>query len=86
MRFNCRLITLRRAGDDRPPPDALPPAETGDHSYVAYLHADGVGALHAEIPAARRDHSAAAYRQAWGMREMAIATPDGHRLMIGQKI
>jgi hypothetical protein len=30
-------------------PDALPPAETGDHSYFAYLHADDVDALHAEF-------------------------------------
>lgn len=67
-------------------PDAMLPAETGDHSYFAYLHVDDVDALHAEIV-----QQGAIVRQApsdkpWGMREMAIATPDGHRMMIGQKL
>lgn len=67
-------------------PDAMPPAETGDHSDFAYLHVDDVDALHAELA-----ERGAVIRQApadrpWGMREMAVATPDGHRMMIGQRI
>ncbi|MGE0348416.1 VOC family protein [Hydrogenophaga sp.] len=67
-------------------PDAMPASATGDHSYFAYLHVDDVDALHAEFvqrgalipqPPADKPH---------GMREFLVATPDGHRLMIGQDI
>jgi hypothetical protein len=47
-------------------PDALPPAQTGDHNYFDYLHFHDVDALHAEFLAARRDHTAAVDRQALG--------------------
>ncbi len=30
-------------------PDALPPSQTGDHSYFAYFHVDDIDALHAEL-------------------------------------
>lgn len=67
-------------------PDALPPSATGDHSYFGYLHVDNVDALHEEFvqrgalilqPPADKPH---------GMRECLIATPDGHRLMVGQDL
>ncbi len=65
-------------------PDALLPSATGDHAYFAYLHVDDAHALHAEWvqrgavvlhPPIDRD---------WGMREFAVTTPDGHRLMVGE--
>lgn len=65
-------------------PEALLPSATGDHAYFAYLHVDDAHALHAEWaqrgaivlhPPIDRD---------WGMREFAVATPDGHRLMVGE--
>jgi hypothetical protein len=43
-------------------PDALSPAQTGDHNYFGYLHFHDVNALHAEFLAARRDHTAAVDR------------------------
>ena len=67
-------------------PDAVPPSATGDHSYFGYLHVDDVDALHEELvnrgalirqPPADKPH---------GMREFLVATPDGHRFMIGQEI
>ncbi|MBT9463527.1 VOC family protein [Hydrogenophaga sp.] len=67
-------------------PDAVPPSATGDHSYFGYLHVDDVDALHEELvsrgaliqqPPADKPH---------GMREFLVATPDGHRLMIGQDL
>ena len=65
--------------------DAVLPEEIGEHSYFAYLHVDDVDTLHAEI--ARRG---AIVRQPpadkpWGVREMTVATPDGHRMMFGQR-
>lgn len=67
-------------------PAATPPSATGDHSYFGYLHVDDVDALHAEFvqrgalilqPPADQPH---------GMREFLVATPDGHRLMMGQDL
>lgn len=65
-------------------PDALPPGELGDHSYFAYLHVDDIDALHREWAARGALIGRAPHDTSWGMREMAVATPDGHRLMVGQ--
>ena len=67
-------------------PDAMPPSETGDHSYFACLHDDDVDALHAEFVQRGAIIRQPPADRPWGMREMAVATPDGHRMMIGQKI
>ncbi|MFK3703375.1 VOC family protein [Klebsiella sp. NPDC088457] len=67
-------------------PDAISPSALGDHSYFAYLNVADVDALHDEWrqngalilqPPADKPH---------GMREFLLATPDGHRLMVGQEI
>lgn len=67
-------------------PDAIPPVDIGDHRYFGYLHVDDADALHEELvgrgaiilqPPTDRPH---------GMREFLVATPDGHRLMIGQDV
>jgi uncharacterized glyoxalase superfamily protein PhnB len=65
-------------------PDALPPAALGDHSYFGYLHVDDVDALHAEFVARGALILAVPADKPWGLREMPVATPDGHRLMFGQ--
>jgi uncharacterized glyoxalase superfamily protein PhnB len=67
-------------------PDAMLPAQTGDCSYFAYLHVDDVDALHAEFVRRGAIIQQPPVDRPWGMREMAVATPDGHRMMIGQKI
>jgi uncharacterized glyoxalase superfamily protein PhnB len=50
----------------------------GDEFDVDALHAEFLqrGAIILHLPT----------NQPWGKREMAIATPDGHRMMIGQTI
>lgn len=67
-------------------PNAIPPVDIGDHRYFGYLHVDDADALHEELvgrgaiilqPPTDRPH---------GMREFLVATPDGHRLMIGQDV
>ena len=62
-------------------PDALPPTGLGDHSYFAYIvldtiepYLDIVTAAGAEIIKPLRD-------EPWGMREFAVRTADGHRIM-----
>ena len=67
-------------------PDALPPSELGDHSYFGYWHVDDVDRMHDEIAARGAIILHAPADRPWGMREMAIATPDGHRIMIGQRL
>ncbi|MFT4172381.1 MAG: VOC family protein [Rhodocyclaceae bacterium] len=67
-------------------PDALLPAQLGDHAYFAYWHVDDVDALFAEFASRDAIILQAPANKPWGMREMAIATPDGHRMMIGQSV
>jgi len=67
-------------------PDALPPQEIGDHSYFAYLAVDDVDVLHAELAAKNAIILHGPENKPWGRREMAVATPDGHRMMFGQAI
>ena len=67
-------------------PDALPPHEIGDHSYFAYITVDDVDALHAELIAKGALILRTPETQPWGKREMAVATPDGHRIMFAQSI
>ena len=67
-------------------PDAMRPADLGDHSYFAYLIVDDVDVLHAEFGNRGAIILHAPSDKPWGRREMAIATPDGHRMMIAQAI
>lgn len=67
-------------------PDALAPAELGDHSYFAFLATDDVDALHAELAARSALILAPPADKSWGWREMAVATPEGHRIMFAQWI
>ena len=67
-------------------PDASPAAEIGDHSYVAYLRVDGIEEIHDTARVAGADIIKAPKDEPWGMREMAIRSPDGHRFMLGEPI
>jgi catechol 2,3-dioxygenase-like lactoylglutathione lyase family enzyme len=67
-------------------PDAMAPSAMGDHSYFGYLNVDNADALHEEFvsrgaiilqPPADKPH---------GMREFTVATPDGHRMVVGQDL
>jgi uncharacterized glyoxalase superfamily protein PhnB len=67
-------------------PDVPPAAEIGDHSYVAYLHVDDVDAFHHRAMAAGAEVMHPPRDEPWGMRELALRSPDGHRFMLGQTI
>ncbi len=64
-------------------PDALPPRDLGDHSYFGYVAIDDVDAYHRAIAAAGAEIIVPPTDRSWGMREMAVRTPDGHRIMFG---
>lgn len=65
-------------------PDALAPADTGDHAYFAYIEVDGIDALHAELAVRGIDTIKPLRDEPWGMREFGVRTVDGHRMMFGE--
>ncbi len=66
--------------------DALPPANLGDHNYFGFFATGDVDALHAEFEARAALILAAPADKPWGWREMAVATPEGHRMMFAQPL
>ena len=82
-RFVTRDICRVMLGEN---PKAIRPSELGDHSYFAYIDVSNLDAYHDEI--AKRDAIILAppADKPWGMREMMVKTPDGHRVMFGQRI
>lgn len=67
-------------------PDDLDPNQLGCHRYFAYLKVDDADAWHAELQAKAIPGIGPITTQPWGMREFAIHTPDGHRLMVGHHV
>ncbi|RZA36630.1 MAG: bleomycin resistance protein [Lysobacteraceae bacterium] len=67
-------------------PGAMPAAQTGDHSYFAYLDVTDVAAWHARAVAAGAEFVKPLRDEPWGMREFGLRTADGHRIMIGQEL
>jgi catechol 2,3-dioxygenase-like lactoylglutathione lyase family enzyme len=64
-------------------PDAIPPAELGDHSYFAYVLVEHIDSLFAELTARGAKVIKQLRDEPWGMREFGIRTVDGHRMMFG---
>lgn len=67
-------------------PGSIPAAELGDHSYFGYFATEDVDALASEFFAAGAAISSPPADKPWGWREMAIATPEGHRMMFAQRL
>lgn len=67
-------------------PDAMPPLELGDHQYFGYIEFDDIDAYFAEIDRERADIIKKPTSEEWSMREFAVRTPDGHRVMFGQDL
>jgi uncharacterized glyoxalase superfamily protein PhnB len=67
-------------------PDEVPAADIGNHSYLAYLRVDDVDAFHARALDAGAEILKAPVDEPWGMREMALRSPDGHRFMLGASL
>src|SRR5438067_2482605 len=60
-----------------------PAAELGDHSYFAYWNVEGVDAFYNELLAKGAAMLSAPADRPWGLREFALRTPDGHRIVCG---
>jgi catechol 2,3-dioxygenase-like lactoylglutathione lyase family enzyme len=67
-------------------PDAVPMSKTPDHSWFAYLHVSDATSLYREIVAQGVTIWHQLEVKPWGMREFAIVTPDGHRIVLGEKL
>lgn len=67
-------------------PDAMPPRELGDHSYFAYLRVDSIDEYFAQVQARGGRILKKLRDEPWGMREFALETIDGHRIMFGAPI
>lgn len=73
VRDNCRIML----GEC---PDDVPAAETGCHSWFAYIIVDDVDDLAQEFRGRGLDLKREPESKPWGLRELPIATPDGHRI------
>lgn len=67
-------------------PESLPASELGDHSYVAYVRVDDVDAAHLNAQREGAEILHPPVDEPWGMRELALRSPEGHRFMLGQTI
>lgn len=67
-------------------PDAIPPAELGDHSYFAYLVVDHADTYYNTVKANNVEIIKSIKNEPWNMREFSLRTVDGHRIMIGQRL
>lgn len=67
-------------------PDAQSMWKAQDHSWFAYLHVEDISGLHRELVRKGVELWHDLAEKPWGMREFAIVTPDGHRIVFGEKI
>ena len=81
--FLSRGACQLRIGDC---PDAQPISTCQDHSWFAYLHVHEAAALYQEFIGKNVTIWQRLADKPWGMREFAIATPDGHRIVFGEEI
>lgn len=67
-------------------PDAIAPSELGDHAYFAYLFVNDVDAWAAHVSREGAEIVKPPTTEPWGVRELALRTVDGHRIMLGQRV
>ena len=66
--------------------DAPPAGDLGDHSYFAYINVDGLDDYFSQVQAQGGRILKRPRNEPWGMREFAVETIDGHRIMFGTRI
>jgi catechol 2,3-dioxygenase-like lactoylglutathione lyase family enzyme len=67
-------------------PEAKPMTQAQDHSWFAYLHVRDAAGFYAEVVANGVEIWHRLADKPWGMREFAIVTPDGHRIVFGEAL
>jgi catechol 2,3-dioxygenase-like lactoylglutathione lyase family enzyme len=81
--FLSRGACWLRIGDC---PDAVPMSKAQDHSWFAYLHVTDAAGLFRSLQSAGVEIWHPLKDTPWGMREFAIVTPDGHRIVFGEEL
>ena len=66
-------------------PDDKRAAEIGSHSWFGYVEVDDVDTLHREF-SERGAPCTAPRDQPYGMREILVTAPEGHRIMFAQEL
>ena len=66
--------------------DAQPISKCQDHSWFAYLHVRDAAGLYEEFRKQNAQIWHSLEDKPWRMREFAIVTPDGHRIVFGEEI
>ncbi|MEX1277233.1 MAG: VOC family protein [Bacteroidota bacterium] len=64
--------------------DALHPSKLGDHSYFGYLRVDDVDSYYEDLKKKGVKILSPIQTKPWEMREFSVASPEGHRMTIGQ--
>ncbi len=67
-------------------PDAQSMWQCQDHSWFAYLHVSDAAGLFDECVARHVEIWHPLEDKPWSMREFAIVTPDGHRIVFGEEL
>ncbi len=67
-------------------PDATPISECQDHSWFAYLHVENAAELYAEFLQRGVEVWHPLKEKPWSMKEFAIVTVDGHRIVFGEPL
>jgi uncharacterized glyoxalase superfamily protein PhnB len=79
VRDSCRVMLGECPAD-------MSPADLGSHSYFGYIEVTDLDSYHDEIAARGAIITSPPSDKPWGMREMAVQTPDGHRVTFGQSL
>jgi catechol 2,3-dioxygenase-like lactoylglutathione lyase family enzyme len=67
-------------------PDAQPISRCQDHSWFAYLHVRDVSGFYQDVMKQNVEIWHELDDKPWRMREFAVVTPDGHRIVFGEQI
>ncbi|MBI2517838.1 MAG: VOC family protein [Opitutae bacterium] len=67
-------------------PEAKPMSQARDHSWFAYLHVRDAAGLYKETLKKGVEIWHPLEDKPWGMREFAVVTPDGHRIVFGEEL
>lgn len=65
--------------------DALWAYETGDHSWFAHVLVEDVDGVYEELGQRGAEVISPIKTQPWGIRDFGVKTPDGHRIVYGQR-
>ena len=63
--------------------DQLPACDMHDHAYFAYVNCEGIDDLYRDYQQRDVIISQPISDKPWGMREFGVATPEGHRIVLG---